>query len=158
MVKEFLSQKGVSFKEKDVSRDREAAQEIVNMTGQMGVPVTVIDGEAIVGFDRQRLELVLAKRGKQRRFSMGVAVADASRITARQGGGVVLGAYVGRVHSGSAAEGLGLVQGDIIIELNGQNIANAGDVERAMSSLVGGDRLLVVLLRGNKRLAVEGVL
>lgn len=56
MVKEFLSQKGIGFREKDVSRDQLAAQELVSKTGQMGVPATVINGETIVGFDRARLE------------------------------------------------------------------------------------------------------
>jgi len=60
MVKEFLSQKGIGFKEYDVSRDRTAAQEMVDRTGQMGVSVTVIDGPVIIGFDRARLEHALS--------------------------------------------------------------------------------------------------
>ncbi|MFC2035630.1 glutaredoxin family protein [Chloroflexota bacterium] len=50
MVKEFLSQKRVSYKEYDVSQDHNAARELVNRTGQMGVPVTIIDGQTIIGF------------------------------------------------------------------------------------------------------------
>ncbi len=107
MVKEFLSQKGVSFIEKDVSRDQLAAQELVSRTGQMGVPVTVINGEAIVGFDRARLEEVLTHGQKGQRPSLGAAVADASKITARQGSGITFGAYVGKVRAGSVAEKLG---------------------------------------------------
>jgi glutaredoxin len=56
MVKEFLSQKGISFTEKDVSLDRLAAQEFMDKTGQMSVPVNVSGGETIVGFNRSRLE------------------------------------------------------------------------------------------------------
>ncbi len=52
MMKEFLSQKGVSFDERDVSRDPSCAQELVDSTGQMGVPVTIINGQVVVGFDR----------------------------------------------------------------------------------------------------------
>ena len=55
MVKEFLSQKGISFREVDVSRDPAAAQELLNKTGRSAVPVTVINGQTIVGFDRIRL-------------------------------------------------------------------------------------------------------
>ncbi len=158
MVKEFLSQKGVSFTEKDVSRDPAAAQEIVRRTGQMGVPVTVIDGETIVGFDRARLEAVLAQRQPGQGPSLGAAVADASKITARQGSGITLGAYVGKVRPGSAAEKLGLVQGDIITTVNQQNIAKAADLERTLSRLGEGSHLLVVFLRGDKKLAAEGIL
>jgi S1-C subfamily serine protease len=157
MVKEFLSQKGMSFREKDVSRDQFAAQELVSRTGQAGVPVTVIDGETIVGFDRARLEEALAQRQRGQRPSFGAAIADASKITARQGSGITLGAYVGRVKSGSTAERLGLTQDDIITEVNMQNIANASDLERALSEFSRGSRLLVVFLRGNKKLAAEGL-
>ena len=59
MVKEFLSQKGVSYKEYDVSLDQNAARELVNRTGQMGVTVTIIDGQTIIGFDRAKLEQIL---------------------------------------------------------------------------------------------------
>ena len=56
MVKGFLSQRGISYEERDVSRNRAYAQELVNNTGQMGVPVTVFDGQIVVGFDQRRLE------------------------------------------------------------------------------------------------------
>lgn len=60
-AKRFLSERGVKFTEYDVSRDRAAADEMVRMTGQMGVPVIVVDGQVVVGFDRTRLEHLLAK-------------------------------------------------------------------------------------------------
>jgi glutaredoxin-like YruB-family protein len=43
-VKEYLRERGISFREFDVSRDREAAEQMVALTGQMGVPVITIDG------------------------------------------------------------------------------------------------------------------
>ena len=58
---------------------------------------------------------------------------------------------------GCFAERLRLVTGDIIIELNMKNIANAGDLEKALSSLGRGSRLSLVFLRGNKKLATEGI-
>ncbi len=157
MVKEFLSQRGVGFTEKDVSRDQLAAQEMVSKTRQMGVPVTIINGEAIVGFDRARLEQALAHKQEAQRPSLGAAVADAGKITARQGSGTTIGAYVGKVKAGSVAEKLGLVQGDIITEVNVQNIANAADLERTLHNLRSGSRLSVIFLRGNKKLSVEGL-
>ena len=51
-VKAYLTEKGVSFEEKDVSRDREAAMEMIQKTNQMGVPVLDIGGAMIVGFDK----------------------------------------------------------------------------------------------------------
>lgn len=55
MVKTFLKEKNISFEEIDVGRDRIAAKEMVNKTGQMGVPVVDIDGKIIVGFDKEAI-------------------------------------------------------------------------------------------------------
>jgi len=59
MEKEFLSQKGVPLVEKVIGRDSQAMDELVAL-GVMTTPVTVIDGEVVVGFDRKRLEELLA--------------------------------------------------------------------------------------------------
>ncbi len=53
MVKTFLKEKNITFEEVDVGRDRIAAKEMVDKTGQMGVPVVEIDGKIIVGFDKE---------------------------------------------------------------------------------------------------------
>ena len=96
MVKEFLSQRGIGFEERDVSRNPSYAQELVRSTGQMGVPVTIINGQIVVGFDRGRLEQLLTQTQTRQRPSFGASIADASKITAKQGSGITLGAYVGR--------------------------------------------------------------
>ncbi len=59
MTKEFLSQKGVAFEEKNVITSEAAMEELVKI-GVMTTPVTVIDGEVVVGFDQKRLEELLA--------------------------------------------------------------------------------------------------
>ncbi len=57
-MKEFLSQKGVPYTEKDVVED-EAAMEELERLKVLTTPVTVIDGEVVVGFDRKKLEALL---------------------------------------------------------------------------------------------------
>lgn len=47
-AKAFLDDLGMSYTEHDVSRDRTAAEEMVKLTGQMGVPVIVVDGRAVI--------------------------------------------------------------------------------------------------------------
>ena len=64
---------------------------------------------------------------------------------------------MGRVRSGSVAESIGLNSGDIIIELNMKRIANADDLERALSALNRGSRLSLVFLRGSRTITTEGV-
>jgi len=156
MVKEFLSQKGIDFKEHDVSLDRLAAQELVNKTGQMGVPVTIVNGQTIIGFDRARLEQALNLMQQNQRPSFGASIADASKITAQQDSGIVFGAYIGNVKPNSVAKRIGLVPGDIITEINMQRITSANDLESALSKLNKGGRISIVFQRGDKILRTEG--
>ena len=56
MVKNFLKENGVEFVEKNVAIDRAAAVEMVEKSGQMGVPVLDINGEIIIGFNRDAIK------------------------------------------------------------------------------------------------------
>ncbi|MCP3681420.1 MAG: NrdH-redoxin [bacterium] len=58
-VKEFLSSSNIEFKYIDVSADKEAAEEMVKKSGQMGVPVIIVDEEIIVGFNQDALKKAL---------------------------------------------------------------------------------------------------
>ena len=55
MAKAFLEKHGVPYESIDVGSDFEAAQKMVDLSGQRGVPVIVVDDEVIVGFDSERL-------------------------------------------------------------------------------------------------------
>ena len=59
MAKDFLKQNKIEFQEIDVSADVNAAQEMINKSGQMGVPVLDINGTIIVGFDREAIKKAL---------------------------------------------------------------------------------------------------
>jgi glutaredoxin 3 len=59
MAKEYLSGLKVPFKEIDVEHDHTAARELVEKTGQAGIPVLEIGDETIIGFDRPRIDLAL---------------------------------------------------------------------------------------------------
>ena len=157
MVKEFLSQRGVPYRERDVSADRSAAQEMVRLTNQMGVPVTVIDGQIVIGFDRAKLEHVLS-HATATTPSLGAAVGDAAKITEMRGLPSSSGAYVGAVKPGSVAQRIGLAVGDIVTEVNKQPITNADDLEHFIGGLRPGTRLLVVFQRDGARKAAEGTL
>ena len=55
MAKEYLKENKVEFTNIDVSTDAKKAQEMIEKSGQMGVPVIDIEGEIIVGFDRSKI-------------------------------------------------------------------------------------------------------
>ena len=57
-MKEFISQRGVPFTEKDVVEDDAAMEELTKLNF-FSTPVTLIDGEAVVGFDRPKLQALL---------------------------------------------------------------------------------------------------
>jgi len=60
-AKGYLSRKGISYVERNVAVDRDAAREMVQKSGQMGVPVITIDGEVVVGFNQSLLEKLLSQ-------------------------------------------------------------------------------------------------
>jgi len=58
-TKQFLQDNNIQFEDMDVSSNQAAAQEMIKKSGQMGVPVLDIDGEIIVGFDKERIKQAL---------------------------------------------------------------------------------------------------
>jgi len=59
-LKSYLRRHEVAFREVDISRDQHAAQKIARRSGMMAVPQTDIDGRLVVGFDRAKLDRLLA--------------------------------------------------------------------------------------------------
>ena len=60
-LKDYLNEKGIEFEDVDVSTDEAAAKEMVEKSGQMGVPQIDINGQIIVGFDKEAIDAELAK-------------------------------------------------------------------------------------------------
>ena len=58
-AKQFLKDNNVAFNDIDVSKDSAKADEMVEKSGQMGVPVLNIDGKIIVGFDKEAIKKAL---------------------------------------------------------------------------------------------------
>ena len=58
-AKEYLSQKGITYTEVDVGKDREKAREMITKSGQMGVPVITIGDTVVVGFNQGKIDELL---------------------------------------------------------------------------------------------------
>ena len=58
-LKQYLVENNILFESYDVSADQEKAREMVEKSGQMGVPVLDIGGEIMVGFDKERIRQAL---------------------------------------------------------------------------------------------------
>jgi len=58
-AKKFLEENSIEFEEKNVQENEEAAREMIAKSGQQGVPVLDVEGEIIIGFDKERLKKLL---------------------------------------------------------------------------------------------------
>ncbi len=58
-AKRYLDEKGIKYTDKDVDQDRAYAEEAVQKSGQMGIPVIDIDGQIVVGYDRPTIDRLL---------------------------------------------------------------------------------------------------
>ena len=60
-AKEYLSRKGIPYVDYNVAQDRDKAKEMIQKSGQMGVPVITIDNEVVIGFNQALLDKLLSK-------------------------------------------------------------------------------------------------
>ena len=58
-AKKYLQEHGIPFENIDVSSDQAGLQDMIKVSGQMGVPVVLIDGDVIVGFDKTKIDAKL---------------------------------------------------------------------------------------------------
>ena len=56
LAKDFFKENGIAFTEHDVAVDAEKRTEMINKTGQMGVPIIDIDGDIIIGFNEAKVK------------------------------------------------------------------------------------------------------
>lgn len=61
MAKQYLTKKGVPFEDVNVEENQQKAHEMIQKSGQMGVPVIDINGEIIIGFNQHAIEQALSK-------------------------------------------------------------------------------------------------
>jgi len=153
-LKAYLHQRGVPFTEHDVSRDQAAAAEMVRLSGQRGVPVSLIDDNVVVGFNRPAIDQFLAQR-QGRPVQLGVSIAKASRIATQQGLSLPPGAYVGRVRNSSPAAAAGLRAGDVIVELAGLPIQGDEDVHRVLARYQRGQSVELVFWREGQTIRAQ---
>jgi len=62
LLKEHLDSNNVSYEDINVARDRFGALDMIRKSGQSAVPVSEIDGNIVVGFDKEQIDKLLAKQ------------------------------------------------------------------------------------------------
>ncbi len=58
-LKKYLAGKNIAFEEIDVSQNEKELEKMVAISGQMGVPVVDIDGNVVIGFDKEKIDELL---------------------------------------------------------------------------------------------------
>jgi len=130
-----------------VSRDGAALQELLQLTGQMAVPVITAGSEIIVGFDQPRLQRLaerFARPAAARRPALGALVRDAA------GGGVL----VGDVRPGSPADAAGLRPGDVVEAIDGAPVTSTMALERILGATPAERSVALRVRRGDRRLTL----
>ncbi|MCD6429258.1 glutathione S-transferase N-terminal domain-containing protein [bacterium] len=64
LLKEYLKNHGIEFEDLDVSQDQQALQELQEKSGALAVPVLDVDGEIIIGFDKEKIDKLLNLNGE----------------------------------------------------------------------------------------------
>lgn len=59
LAKDYFKDHNFEYSEIDVSKDKDSAEKMINKSGQMSVPQIEIDGELIVGFDKEKIDKAL---------------------------------------------------------------------------------------------------
>jgi S1-C subfamily serine protease len=142
--------------EKDVSRDYEAAMEMIRRSGQQGVPVITTDDDVIVGFDQVRLARIAERYAGPKRPALGLLATDAEQYFSRHPEAAAAfppetkGVYVGEVRPDSVAERAGLKRGDVIVAVAGKRVRRMENLDQLVDALRAGDSVTVRYLRGGE--------
>ena len=130
---------------------------MVKLTRQMGVPVTVVNGQPVIGFDRSRLKELLSK-GNGNKPRLGMKVADVDGSMRKPGEPPLFGVIVGDVSPSTPASRAGFRKGDIITSVNRQRINNVSEMEQVIRSVSTGNRIPVTFYRGEQAVNLEMIL
>lgn len=63
VAKNFFKEHGIAYEDIDVSKNQDAVEEMIEKSGQMGVPVIDINGKIIIGFDENKIRNLLGIKG-----------------------------------------------------------------------------------------------
>jgi S1-C subfamily serine protease len=147
----------VPYVEKDVSRDYNAAMEMIRRSGQQGVPVITTEDEVIVGFDQVRLGKIAERVSSPKRPPLGLLAANTESYFSRHPEAAAAvptgtkGVYVGEVRPDSVAHQAGIRPGDILIGLAGKRIRDMSMLDQMVDTLNAGDRAEIRYIRnGNE--------
>jgi S1-C subfamily serine protease len=127
--------------------------EMIRLSGQQGVPVTVANGDVILGFDQQKFAKLAEKFAGPKRPPLGVLAADVEEYLTKHPEKAekvpegTKGVYVGKIRPQTVAARAGLEAGDIITSFAGKRVRNMANLDQMVETLKAGDKATVKYLR-----------
>jgi S1-C subfamily serine protease len=146
--------------EKDVAKDYQAAMEMIRVSGQQGVPVTVANGDVILGFDQRKFAKLAEKYAGPKRPPLGILAADAEEYLAKhpdkaeKAPAGTKGIYVGKVRPQTVAARDGLKPGDIITSFAGKRVRTMAALDQMVETLKAGDKATAKFIRDGENQSI----
>jgi S1-C subfamily serine protease len=127
--------------------------EMIRVSGQQGVPVTVANGDVILGFDQRKFAKLAEKFAGPKRPPLGILAADAEEYLAKHPEMAekvpagTKGVYVGKVRPKTVAAQGGLKPGDIITSFAGKRVRTMSALDQMVETLKAGDKSTTKFIR-----------
>jgi S1-C subfamily serine protease len=126
---------------------------MIRISGQQGVPVTVSNGDVILGFDQSKFAKLAEKFAGPKRPPLGILAADAEEYLAKHPEKAekvpagTKGVYVGKVRPSTVASRAGVKPGDIVTSFAGKRVRNMGALDQMVDTLKSGDKATLKFVR-----------
>jgi S1-C subfamily serine protease len=128
--------------------------EMIQRSGQQGVPVVASDDDVILGFDQIRLARLAERYGTKKRPPLGLLAADAEDYLARHPEQAAAlpegtkGVFVGKVRPDTVAERAGLQPGDVLVGVANKRVRSMAQLDQIVGALKAGEAVSARYLRG----------
>ena len=143
-----------------MAKDYAAAMEMIRLSGQQGVPVTVSNGDVILGFDQQKFAKLAEKFAGPKRPPLGILAADAEDYLNRHPEKAdsvpagTKGIYIGRIRPKTVAARAELKPGDVITSFAGKRVRNMAALDQMVETLKPGDKATAKYIRDGENQSV----
>jgi S1-C subfamily serine protease len=134
--------------------------EMIRVSGQQGVPVTVANGDVILGFDQRKFAKLAEKYAGPERPPLGILAADAEEYLTKHPEKAekipagTKGVYVGKVRPKTVAARGNLKPGDVITSFAGKRVRTMAALDQMVDTLKPGDKATAKFIRDGENQSI----
>jgi serine protease Do len=134
--------------------------EMIRVSGQQGVPVTVANGDVILGFDQRKFAKLAEKYAGPKRPPLGILAADAEEYLTKHPEKAekipagTKGVYVGKVRPKTVAARGNLKPGDVITSFAGKRVRTMTALDQMVDTLKPGDKATAKFIRDGENQSI----